>query len=926
MSEVTVRAAPVGTPAPVRPTRSIVKRLMLAFTISVALSSVATVVALAAIDTRRRGTELNKDADDAVRALAHVMEPALWDIDMDRAAQIGKAFAEDPRVVRLAIVDNSTGGTREIRHGALTDTVARALPVMHEGRMIGTVELALSREPLRRAIREEVDGVLRASLVALLVAFLVVRFLVRRLLDAPLDELAANVATYHDGTSAPTTMALRYEEFETLHEVLDTMRARIALQLRELQASNVRLTDEVEGHRHADEALARRNCELASLNRFMALAVTDVPFTFLMSRACEEITTSLGLTYGIVGLLDSHATTFTPLSRSGGEAGPLPAGAVVDLSQMPLAAAFKAARAPLLFRDVRADARLGAFAEGLDRAGIGSLAAFPIVVEGDTIGAIIIGTPEVHDFTDAEVSLAVGITTQAATAIARYRANAAQHLLRAAIEQSPDCVMISDIDGCFVYVNEAFTTLTGYSSAEALAAPPGLLRNDAHPTSFYATIWDSLRRGETWRGRITNRRRDGRDLVVDAIMAPVRDEIGTTTNYIAIESDMTEQLVSEQRFQHAQRMDAVGQLAGGIAHDFNNILGAIILELELLEVEHSLPDAVRQVTSDVRASAQRAANLTRQLLMFSRRQVMTMRAHDLNVVVSDLLRMLSRLIGEQVVIDFGPTPQPAVFEGDAGMIEQVIMNLCLNARDAMPSGGTLTVRTRLVTRDGDAIPQPSDAVPGRFALLEVGDTGSGMSGDTLSHLFEPFFTTKDVGKGTGLGLATAHGLIAQHRGWIEVESVLGAGSTFRVYLPALDTEAAAPVPDPVIEAIASPATVLLVEDEAPVRRVVCRGLRRLGYHVLEAGDGVEALRVWREAGGDVQLLLADMVMPEDLSGLDLALQLRAEQPSLRVVIMSGYDIRLLGDNSRLMEDIEFLGKPFSIVSLGEVVTRQLGTT
>ena len=926
MSGAPVRASPPGTPVAGRSTRSIVRRLMLALTVCVALSSVATVIVLAAIDTRRRGTELEQDADEEVRELAHVMEPALWDIDLDRVAQIANALAVDPRVVRLAVLDNSTGVTREIRHGALTDTVARALPVMHEGRMIGTVEVALSRDAMRRAIREEVAGALRASLMALLVAFLMIRFLVRRLLDEPLDELAANVASYHDGRAAPTTATLRYEEFETLHEVLDTMRSRIALQLRELQESNVQLTEEVEGHRNADEALVRRNRELASLNRFLALAATDVPSTFLMSRACEEITTSLGLPYGIVGLLDSHATTFTPLAKSGGEAGPMPTGAVVELGDMPVAAAFKAAHAPLLFRDVRADARLGVFAEGLGRLGISSLAAFPLVVEGDTIGAIIIGTPEVRDLTDAEVSLAVGITTQAATAIARYRANAAQRLLRAAIEQSPDCVMISDIDGRFVYVNEAFTTLTGYSSAEALAAPPGLLRNVAHPPAFYARIWEILRRGETWRGRITNRRRDGSDLVADAIIAPVRDEAGTIANYIAIESDMTEELVRELHFQHAQRMDAVGQLAGGIAHDFNNILGAITMELELLEVEHSLPDTVRQVTRDVRASAQRAANLTRQLLMFSRRQVMTIRAHDLNVVVSDLLRMLSRLIGEQVVVDFQPTPESAVFEGDAGMIEQVMVNLCLNARDAMPSGGALTVRTRVVTREQDAIPQPSDAAPGKFALLEIGDSGSGMSSDTLGHLFEPFFTTKDVGKGTGLGLATAHGLIAQHRGWIEVESVLGAGSTFRVYLPALDTEASPPAPDQLIEAVASPATVLLVEDEAAVRRVVCRGLRRLGYHVLEAGDGVEALRVWNKAGGDVQLLITDMVMPEDLSGLDLALQLRAEKPSLRVVIMSGYDVRLLGDNSRLMEDVEFLGKPFSIGSLGEVVTRLLGAT
>ncbi len=924
MTERTVRSSPVRTPVATGPTRSLVRRLVLALAGSVALASVATVVVLAAVDSRRRGTELGRAADSGVRELSRVIEPALWDIDMDRAAQIGNAFAEDPRVVRVMIRDASSGATREIRHGVLDDTVSRALPVKHYGRMIGTVELTLSRAPLRQAIREEVTGVLRTSLIALLAAFLVMYLLVRRLLDEPLNQLAADVARYHDGTPQPTTTAVRYEEFLTLHDVLDTMRARIAHQLRELQVSNDQLTSEVEGHRRADEALLRRNRELASLNRFLALASTDVPSTFLMSRACEEITTSLELPYGVVGLFDEHATTFTKLPSPAAGTGPRTPGAVVDLGDLPLAAAFKAAPAPLLFPDVRADGRLGAFAEGLEREGIRSLAAFPIVVDGEAIGAIVIGTHAVHDFTEAEISLAVGITTQAATAMARYRANAAQRLLRAAIEQSPDCVLISDTTGRFVYVNEAFTTLTGYSRAEALAASRGLLRSDAHPASFYAGVWATLERGETWRGRVTNRHRDGRDVVVDAIIAPLRDDAGIITNYIAVESDITEELAREQRFQHAQRMDAVGQLAGGIAHDFNNILGAITMELELLEMDSSLPDSVRQVTSDVRSSAQRAANLTRQLLMFSRRQVMTMRAHDLNVVVSDLLRMLSRLIGERVVIDFQPLPQPAVFDGDAGMIEQVIVNLCLNARDAMPAGGTLTVRTRVVTRDGDAIPQPSEAQPGRFALLEISDTGTGMTAETRGHLFEPFFTTKDVGKGTGLGLATVHGLIAQHRGWIEVESEPGEGSTFRVYLPSLDNVPAAPLPDPVAVAVAAPATVLLVEDEAPVRKVVGRGLRRLGYHVLEANDGVEALHVWREAGGDVQLLLTDMVMPEHLSGLDLALQLRAEKPSLKVVIMSGYDIRLLGDNSRLMDDIDFLGKPFSIVSLGEVVTRLLG--
>jgi CheY-like chemotaxis protein len=266
-----------------------------------------------------------------------------------------------------------------------------------------------------------------------------------------------------------------------------------------------------------------------------------------------------------------------------------------------------------------------------------------------------------------------------------------------------------------------------------------------------------------------------------------------------------------------------------------------------------------------------------------------------------------------------------VFDGDAGMIQQVIVNLCVNARDAMPNGGTLTVTTGRVVLDVGAIPESSGAAAGAFVTLDVRDTGTGMSEETLSHIFEPFFTTKEVGKGTGLGLATAHGLVAQHRGWLEVQSTPGSGTTFRVFLPALDREPTAERPAAIIQTAAARATVLLVEDEPAVRAVVARALRRLGYQLLEASNGVEALDVWKRAEGQVDLLLTDMVMPEQLSGLDLAIRLRAEAPLLKVVIMSGYDERLLGQDAALTHDVEFIGKPFSIASLGDVVTRMLGT-
>jgi CheY-like chemotaxis protein len=358
-------------------------------------------------------------------------------------------------------------------------------------------------------------------------------------------------------------------------------------------------------------------------------------------------------------------------------------------------------------------------------------------------------------------------------------------------------------------------------------------------------------------------------------------------------------------------MDAVGQLAGGIAHDFNNMLGAVLMQLELMEVDEELTPSLREGTKDMRAALERAANLTRQLLMFSRRQAMRHESHDLNRIVTEMVRILSRVLGERIEIVLNSATDPVPFEGDAGMIEQVLLNLCVNARDAMPSGGTLEITTAIVKMDETA------EHPGTWARLEVRDTGIGMSADVQERIFEPFFTTKEIGQGTGLGLATTHGIVMQHGGWIGVESAIGKGTTIDVHLPALA------VAQPIEAASAAPAVlrgnavVLVVEDEPLVRQTVSSSLRRLGYYVLEARDGHEALSIWDAQRSTIDLVLTDMVMPGGISGTQLVERMRETSPSLSAIVMSGYSLQLSSD--ALPAGISFLAKPFSLAALSNAI-------
>jgi signal transduction histidine kinase/CheY-like chemotaxis protein len=377
----------------------------------------------------------------------------------------------------------------------------------------------------------------------------------------------------------------------------------------------------------------------------------------------------------------------------------------------------------------------------------------------------------------------------------------------------------------------------------------------------------------------------------------------------------------------AQKMEAIGQLAGGVAHDFNNLLTVIQGHCGLLLDGASAADAeLTESAKEIEAAAIRAADLTRQLLTFSRRQPMQTRPLDLDDVVLSVSRMLRRLIGEAIVLHTRLVPGGAWVEGDTGMIEQVMMNLVINARDAMPSGGELWLELDDVTLDETAAHRHPAARPGSFICLSLRDTGRGIPADHLAHIFEPFFTTKEVGKGTGLGLATVHGIVEQHHGWIEVESCLGKGTIFRVHLPRLhEGGALLGGPRDTSQVRGGAESILVVEDEPAVRTLAARILGTHGYRVQAAPSGAEALDLWRQQAGAFDLLLTDLIMPGGISGGQLAERLRTDKPDLRVIYMSGYPGDTASRGLVLHEGVNFLQKPFDPARLAKIVRSCLDT-
>lgn len=499
---------------------------------------------------------------------------------------------------------------------------------------------------------------------------------------------------------------------------------------------------------------------------------------------------------------------------------------------------------------------------------------------------------------------------------------------RALFEQA--AVGVAQIDtgtGKFVRINRRYCAIVGYDREEMLARD---FQSITHPDDLGADLGNMRRlvAGEIREFSMEKRylRKDGRQVWVLLTVSPMWS-VGARPNFhIAVVEDITERKNLEEQFRHAQKMEAIGLLSGGVAHDFNNIVTVIKGRVSLLQQEGGLGARQTESLREIGEAAERAAALTRQLLAFSRRQVMQQRDLDLNELVRDMTTMLRRLLGEQVGMRLALAPAPLWTHADPRLLEQVLMNLAVNARDAMPQGGELGIETSAATVDEERARRWPQVQPGKFVRLRVSDTGTGIDPEVMGRIFEPFFTTKEIGKGTGLGLATAYGIVQQHRGGLEVESVPGRGSSFSVYLPLGSAPAPAPVAAEVpVDPPGGAETILLVEDEPAVQHVARLVLERKGYRVLVAATGREALAVWAGHRETIQLLLTDLMMPDGMNGIELARQLVADKPGLRVIYSSGYSASVAGKDFPLSESANFLAKPYEVEQLAAIVRRSLDT-
>jgi PAS domain S-box-containing protein len=503
----------------------------------------------------------------------------------------------------------------------------------------------------------------------------------------------------------------------------------------------------------------------------------------------------------------------------------------------------------------------------------------------------------------------------------------AQRLLvqSAALESAADAIAITDRDQLIQWVNPSFCSLMGYSFEELLGRDVEMFRTGRpEDTPQYRELTTTVRAGEVWDGELLTRRRDGTPCLIAQTVTPVRIGKGPITHYVAVMRDVSNRHRLEEQLRRAQKMEAIGRLSGGVAHDFNNLLNVILGFGEMLVSRLQPSDPLRRYADEIMKAAKRGASLTRQLLAFSRQQVLQPKVVDLNATVADMGRMVSRLIGEDVELVTSLQPDLGSVVVDPGQIEQVIMNLAVNARDAMPRGGTLTIETANVDlTEADVQEHEFRVRPGLYALLRVCDTGSGMDAATLSHVFEPFFTTKPIDQGTGLGLATVYGIVKQSNGYIWVNSSVTQGTTFTIVLPRIASVVVEQAQaDEGGSERSGRETILLVEDDESARGLWQETLEMLGYSTICARDGIEALEVADDDEVRIHLLLSDVVMPR-LGGRELASRLRLRRPDLRVIFMSGYTADAILREGLAESEFAFLQKPFTAKQLSVKIKEAL---
>jgi PAS domain S-box-containing protein len=711
----------------------------------------------------------------------------------------------------------------------------------------------------------------------------------------------------------------RYRHADGRYVWVDTL-GKVFIDKAGAPAGAVLSTRDITLQKEHEEHITRLNRVYAVLSGINTTIVRTRDRQELFDEACR-IAVELGrFRLAWIGLLDANGLDVTPVARAGVDEGYLDNIQLTARDDAPdrcemVARALREETA-VVCNDIDTDPQMARWREEALRRSYRSVVVFPLQFGDKVLGVLLLYAME-KDFFDAEeMKLLAELAGDISFALEHVEADESRHVQSAALNAAADAIVITDRAGIIEWVNPAFTQMSGYTAEEALGKNPrDLVKSGKHPREFYDDLWQTILAGRAWHGEMINRRKDGSLYTEEQAVTPIRDASGAITRFVAIKRDMTEHLQLEAQFRQAQKMESVGQLASGIAHDFNNLLTVINGTAELVLAQVSQDDPVHADVQEISEAGERAAGLTRQLLAFSRQQILEPRVLNLNTVVAGLESLLRRLLGEDIDLVVVPMPGVGHVKADPGQIEQVITNLAVNARDAMPQGGRLTIEIENVDVDEDYARQHGVAAPsGPYVMLSVSDSGVGMDEATRARIFEPFFSTKGPGRGTGLGLSTVYGIVKQSHGFIWVYSEAGRGTTFKMYLPQVTAAASPDRPGPAVVPSVGTETILLVEDNAGLRTLAMRVLKPAGYTVLEAATGEAALMVLERHEAPVHLLLSDVVMP-GMSGRELAERLAETRPAMKVLYMSGYTADTMVRHGVLEAKVSFLNKPFTAAAL-----------
>jgi two-component system, cell cycle sensor histidine kinase and response regulator CckA len=571
--------------------------------------------------------------------------------------------------------------------------------------------------------------------------------------------------------------------------------------------------------------------------------------------------------------------------------------------------------------DIAADPLMAVWREAALARGYRSLIGLPLRLGGKVIGVLTVYSSEPGYFTALLIESLIEVAADMSFALELFERNRQREqeqqqlrLQHSALEAAASAILITDRNGTIEWVNGAFTRLTGFSREEAIGANPRMLKSGAHDDGFFRKLWQTIQAGAVWQGNLTNKRKDGTLYQEEMTITPVRSETGAIQHFIAMKQDITERLKLEQQFLRAQRMQSIGLLAGGVAHDLNNVLAPVMMALPLLR-EDNTPGDRKHLVDTLEQSVRRGANIIQQVLTFARGVEVQRVLVQLRHLIREVAKIAEETFPRDILLSVNLPSNLWMLEGDPTQIHQVLLNLAVNARDAMPNGGELSLTARNVELAQPLQFQGFEIPAGRYVNLNVTDTGSGIPRENLERIFEPFFTTKPVGKGTGLGLSTVLGIVKSHGGLVRVESEPGAGSIFSIYLPAAASAAAAA--QVAAEFASLPQgrgeTILVVDDEASILRVAKALLDANGYRTLIARDGGEAVARLAEEGGVVRAVITDIMMPT-MDGLALARTVRAAAPRLPIIVATGL-LTAPGDGDRAAQfrDLgvrHFLQKPY----------------